>query len=108
MKVGFIGLGHMGAAMAGSLLRAGHEVTVYNRTPGKAQGLIDRGAHPAARVADACQGDAVITMLADDGAVEDVVFGKDGVLQCLGEHTIHASMSTISVALCERLADAHA
>ena len=108
MKVGFIGLGHMGAAMAGSLLQAGHEVTVYNRTPSKAQGLIDRGAHLAARVVDACQDDAVITMLADDGAVEGVVFGEGGVLQSLGKRTIHVSMSTISVALCERLADVHA
>jgi 3-hydroxyisobutyrate dehydrogenase-like beta-hydroxyacid dehydrogenase len=50
MKVGFIGLGHMGAAMAGSLRRAGHEVTVYNRTPSKAQKLVDQGARRAARV----------------------------------------------------------
>jgi 3-hydroxyisobutyrate dehydrogenase-like beta-hydroxyacid dehydrogenase len=98
----------MGTAMAGSLLRAGHEVAVYNRTPGKAQTLIDQGAYSAARVADACQGDAVITMLADDDAIEDVVFGVGGVLQSLGQGTIHVSMSTISVALCERLADAHA
>jgi 3-hydroxyisobutyrate dehydrogenase-like beta-hydroxyacid dehydrogenase len=108
IKVGFIGLGHMGAAMAENLLQAGHEVTVHNRTPSKAQGLIDRGAHLAARVADACQGDAVITMLADDSAVEGVVFGEGGVLQSLGKHAIHVSMSTISVALSERLAAAHA
>jgi 3-hydroxyisobutyrate dehydrogenase-like beta-hydroxyacid dehydrogenase len=108
MKVGFIGLGHMGAAMAASLLRAGHEVTVYNRTPGKARELIDRGARLAARVADACRGDAVITMLADDAAVEDVLFGETGVLQSLDKRTIHVSMSTISVALGERLADVHA
>jgi 3-hydroxyisobutyrate dehydrogenase-like beta-hydroxyacid dehydrogenase len=108
MKVGFIGLGHMGAAMAGRLLQAGHEVTVYNRTPGKAQELIDRGARPAAQIADACRGDAVITMLADDDAVEGVVFGERGLLRNLGERAIHVSMSTISVALCERLADAHA
>jgi 3-hydroxyisobutyrate dehydrogenase-like beta-hydroxyacid dehydrogenase len=108
MKVGFIGLGHMGAAMAGSLLEAGHEVTVYNRTPSKARGLIDRGAHLAACVADACQGDAVITMLADDDAVEGIVFGESGVLRSLGERTIHVSMSTISVAMGEWLADGHA
>jgi 3-hydroxyisobutyrate dehydrogenase-like beta-hydroxyacid dehydrogenase len=108
MKVGFIGLGRMGAAMAGSLLQAGHEVTVYNRTPSKAQDLVDRGARPAARLPEACQGDAVITMLADDGAVEEVVCGDRGVLQNLGQRTIHVSMSTISVALCERLADRHA
>jgi 3-hydroxyisobutyrate dehydrogenase-like beta-hydroxyacid dehydrogenase len=108
MKVGFIGLGRMGTAMVARLLQAGHEVTVYNRTPSKAQGMIDRGAHLAARVADACQGDAVITMLANDDAVEDVVLGESGVLQSLGRRTIHVSMSTISVALCERLADVHA
>ena len=108
MKVGFIGLGRMGAAMAGNLLRAGHDLTVYNRTPSKAQALIDRGARLAARVADACRGDAVITMLADDDAVEGVVFGEEGVLRSLGGRTIHVSMSTISVALCGRLADLHA
>jgi 3-hydroxyisobutyrate dehydrogenase-like beta-hydroxyacid dehydrogenase len=59
-------------------------------------------------VSDACQGDVVITMLADDGAVEDVVFDPRGVLPNLGNRTIHVSMSTISVAFCERLADAHA
>src|SRR6516225_9192865 len=98
----------MGAAMAGSLLRAGHDVTVYNRTPGKAQGLIDRGAHQAARVADACRDDVVITMLADDDAVGGVVFGEDGALKSLDRGAVHVSMSTIGVALCERLADAHA
>lgn len=108
MKVGFIGLGRMGTAMVRRLLQAGHEVTVYNRTPSKAQGMIEQGAHLAARVADACQGDAVITMLANDDAVEDVVLGESGVLQSLGRRTIHVSMSTISVALCERLADVHA
>ncbi len=108
MKVGFIGLGHMGAAMAARLIQAGHEVTVYNRTPGKAQPLLDQGACLAATVADACRGEALLTMLADDNAVEAVVFGEGGVFQSLGQETIHVSMSTISVALSERLAAAHA
>src|SRR6266403_3364869 len=108
MKVGFIGLGHIGAGMATSLLRAGHDTTVYNRTPGKVQALVEQGAHAAARVADACRGDAVVTMLADDAAVEAVVFGEGGVLRSLGKGAIHISMSTISVALSERLAAAHA
>jgi 3-hydroxyisobutyrate dehydrogenase-like beta-hydroxyacid dehydrogenase len=108
VNVGFIGLGQMGAAMAGSLLRAGHDVTVYNRTQGKAQGLVDRGAHLAARVADACCSDAVITMLADDDAVQAAVFGEGGVLGSLARGAVHVSMSTISLALCERLAEAHA
>ena len=108
MKVGFIGLGHMGAGMAANLLRAGHEVTVYNRTLGKERALVEQGAHAAGRVADACQGEAVVTMLADDRAVEGVVFGDQGVIGSLGPGAIHLSMSTISVALSERLARAHA
>jgi 3-hydroxyisobutyrate dehydrogenase-like beta-hydroxyacid dehydrogenase len=108
MNVGFIGLGRMGAAMAGSLLRAGHDVTVYNRTSSKAQGLVDRGAHLAENLADACRGHAVITMLADDAAVQAVVFDQGGVLQSMDAGTLHVSMSTIGVALCERIAEAHA
>src|SRR2546422_7969337 len=108
MKVGFIGLGHMGIGMAANLLRAGHEVTVYNRTPGKAQGLVAQGARAAAGVADACGGDAVVTMLADDGAVEGAGFGEKSVIGSLGKGANHVSMSTISVALSERLTAAHA
>src|SRR5438132_1463778 len=108
MDVGFIGLGHMGAGMAANLLRAGHRVTVYNRTPSRARPLVEQGARAATRVRDACGGDAVITMLADDASVEAVVFGDDGMIRALREGAIHISMSTISVALSERLATAHA
>lgn len=108
MRVGLIGLGNMGHGMAASLLRAGHEVTVHNRTPGKEQALVEQGAHPAAQVADACRGDAVITMLADDAAVEAVVFGDQKLLASLAPGAIHVSMSTIGIALSERLAAAHA
>ncbi len=108
MKVGFIGLGHMGAGMAGNLLKAGHEVTVYNRTRAKAEALVRRGATEAATIADACRGDAVFTMLANDDAVEAVVFGEHGILESLPAGAIHISSSTISVGLAERLAAAHA
>ena len=108
MIVGFIGLGRMGAGMAANLLKAGHHVTVYNRTPGKTADLIALGAKAATRVADACRGEAVITMLANDDAVESVAFGKDGIVQSLSAGAIHISSSTISVALSERLAQAHA
>ena len=108
MKVGFIGLGQMGSGMAANLLKAGHEVTVFNRTTGKMKALLEQGALPAARVADACRGDAVITMLANDDVLESVVFGVEGVISNLGKGAIHISMSTISVALSERLAAAHA
>jgi 3-hydroxyisobutyrate dehydrogenase-like beta-hydroxyacid dehydrogenase len=107
MKVGFIGLGNMGRGIAANLLRAGHEVTVYNRTPGKAQDLVRQGARVAAGIAEACEGDAVITMLADDSAVEAVVFGERGVLSSLATGAIHISMSTISVECSERLTAAH-
>ena len=97
----------MGAGMAANLLRAGHRVTVYNRTPSRARPLVEQGARAATRVRDACGGDAVITMLADDASVEAVVFGND-MIRALREGAIHISMSTISVALSERLATAHA
>jgi 3-hydroxyisobutyrate dehydrogenase-like beta-hydroxyacid dehydrogenase len=108
MKVGFIGLGHMGAGMAASLLKAGHDVTVYNRTRTKVDALVARGAKAASSVSNACRGDAVITMLADDDAVERVVFGDAGIIGSLPAGAIHISSSTISVALSGRLTAAHA
>jgi 3-hydroxyisobutyrate dehydrogenase-like beta-hydroxyacid dehydrogenase len=94
--------------MASNLLKAGHHVTVYNRTPAKAEALIAQGAQIATSIAEACRGDAVITMLANDKAVESVVLGRDGVLASLRPGAVHVSSSTISVALSRRLADAHA
>lgn len=108
MKVGFIGLGNMGAGMAMNLLKAGHELTVYNRTPTKAKALVERGAQSAANVAEACRGDVVITMLADDHAVESVAFSEAGAIASLRPDAIHISSSTISVALAEKLTAAHA
>ena len=107
MKVGFIGLGRMGAGMAANLLKAGHEVTVYNRSPAKAAALAAQGAKVAVNIADASRGDAVMTMLANDQAVEDVVFGDGGVIETLAPGAIHISSSTISVVLAERLTLAH-
>jgi 3-hydroxyisobutyrate dehydrogenase-like beta-hydroxyacid dehydrogenase len=107
MKVGFIGLGHMGSGMAASLLRAGFEVTVYNRNPDRAKPLVEQGARAAAQVADACHGDVVITMLADDAAVEGVAFSDNGIIASLKHGAIHISMSTISVALSAKLTEAH-
>ena len=98
----------MGAGMAANLVRAGHEVAVYNRSPDKAAPLVALGASAAGKVVDACRGDALITMLADDQAVESVAFGHEGVLRNLAAGAIHISMSTISVELSERLAATHA
>src|SRR5437879_11755349 len=98
MRVGFIGLGHMGAGMAANLLRAGHEVTVYNRTRKRAEALVEQGAHAADRVADACRGDVVVTLLADDAAAEGVAFGEDCMIEAPGRGAIHVAMSTSGVA----------
>ncbi len=108
MKVGFIGLGKMGSGMAANLLKAGHEVTVYNRTAARMAPLVDQGAKRATRPAEACRGEAVITMLADDNAVSAMAFGAEGIIGNLGKGAVHISMSTISVALSGRLAAAHA
>jgi 3-hydroxyisobutyrate dehydrogenase-like beta-hydroxyacid dehydrogenase len=98
----------MGTGMATNLVRTGHEVTVFNRTAAKTDALVAEGARRAASVADACRGDLVITMLADDAALEEVSFGAGGIVESLAAGAIHMSSSTISVALSERLSDAHA
>jgi 3-hydroxyisobutyrate dehydrogenase-like beta-hydroxyacid dehydrogenase len=108
MNIGFIGLGNMGHGMATNLLKAGHQITVYNRSPGKAEALVQQGATAAASVAEAGTGEVVFTMLADDTAVEDVAFGANGILASLAPGATHVSSSTISVALSERLTAAHA
>ena len=105
--VGFIGLGNMGSAMATRLLEAGFDVTVYNRSPGKAEALAARGATVAATVAQACAGDVVFTMLANDDALDAVVTGEGGVLATLRDGATHISSSTISAALSKRLTAAH-
>jgi 3-hydroxyisobutyrate dehydrogenase-like beta-hydroxyacid dehydrogenase len=108
MKTGFIGLGRMGSAMAANLVKAAHDVTVFNRSAEKRRALLELGALEATRVADACRGEVVATMLADDAAVADVAFAPDGIVANLAEGAIHLSMSTISVGLSKILAQAHA
>src|SRR5262245_12339442 len=104
MNLGVIGLGMMGGAMARNLLRAGHRVTVWNRTADRAEELRAEGALIAEVPAGAGKGEAVITCLADDGAVEAVVFGENGLAGALADGCIHISMSTLSLALTGRLA----
>lgn len=108
MKVGFVGLGNMGTGMARNLLRMGQQLTVYNRTRSHAEALASAGAVVGDSPGRAASGaEVVITMLADDHAVESVVFGRDNILESLPANAIHVSMSTISVALSRRLAAAH-
>ncbi len=108
MKIAFIGLGNMGTAMARNLLRAGHELTVWNRTPAKAEPLKAEGAKVAQSAGDAAKtAEVVITMLADDHAVESAVLYSGGVLENLPRGATHISMSTISIVLSKRLAEEH-
>lgn len=106
MRIGFIGLGQMGAGMAANLVKAGHDVTVYNRTKSKTEPLAKDGATAAARVAEASKADFVFTMLSDDRA-EEAAFGEGGMLANLPKGGTHISSSTISVALSARLTKAH-
>lgn len=109
MKIAFLGLGKMGAAMALNLLRAGHHVTVYNRSRGKAEALISAGAQVAASAAEACRDvEAALSMLADDAAAEHIALGENGAAEGLAQGAAHISCSTISTALARKLAHAHA
>lgn len=98
----------MGTGMARNLLRAGHAVAVYNRSREKAEALAADGARVADTPADACRGaEAVMTMVADDHALEQVVFGSDGIAAVMKGHCVHLSHSTISTALARRLTTEH-
>jgi 3-hydroxyisobutyrate dehydrogenase-like beta-hydroxyacid dehydrogenase len=108
MRIGFIGLGSMGSHIASNLIKAKHQVTVYNRTRSRAEELQPLGAKVAGSAGEAASdAEAVITMLADDRAVEEVVFTHDKAIDALPAGAVHISMSTISVALSQRLAEAH-
>ncbi len=106
MDLGFIGLGQMGSAIALNLVKAGHRLVVWNRSAEKVEPLVRAGSRRAANPAECADGEIVVTMLADDRAVERVVFGEDGLLAAR-KPALHVSMSTISVALAERLVIAH-
>lgn len=98
----------MGSGMARNLLRAGHQVTVHNRNRKRAEALAAAGARVADSPADACRGAAaVVTMLADDRAVEQVVLGENGIAASLPSQGIHVSCSTIGIALAKRLTTQH-
>jgi 3-hydroxyisobutyrate dehydrogenase-like beta-hydroxyacid dehydrogenase len=106
MKVGFIGLGRMGAGVAANLLKGGHELVAWNRSPGPVETLAAQGAGPAASPAEAFDADAVFSMLSDDRAVESAVL-ESGALEAARPGCIHVNLATISVALAEGLEAAH-
>jgi len=107
MKVGFIGLGMMGRAMAQHLIRGGHDVTVYNRTVGPAQELAKEGAAIAHNAEEACHGEVVFSMLADDAALQEVMI-ESGIIARLSENVVHVCMATISVPMARELTRLHA
>ena len=108
MNIGFIGLGNMGSAMARNLIQAGHALTVYNRTRSRSETLAQEGAAIADTAGQAAaQAEIVITMVADDQALEEVVFSSHGIAAALPMGGLHVGMSTVSVAISRRLAEAH-
>jgi len=95
-KIGFLGLGEMGTPMAGRLLQAGHEVVVWNRSPERTAVLAKEGASVAASPAKAAAGrDVIITMLATPEALEQVLFGADGLAPALSPGQVLIDMSTV-------------
>lgn len=109
MKIAFLGLGHMGSEMARNLARSGQTLTVWNRSPARAEPLREAGATLAANPREAARGcEIVFTMLADDAALEEVLEGPNGLLAGLPAGALHVSMSTISVACASRTVERHA
>jgi len=108
MRIGFLGLGNMGAPIAANLAHAGHDVSIWNRTIDKARSLVEAGATLVANPkAVASRSDVVFTMLADDAALDSVLGGEHGALAGLKAGALHVSMSTIAVATADRIAAMH-
>ena len=109
MRIGFLGLGKMGTPMALRLLAAGHELSVWNRSEERTKPLIHEGAIAAATPAEAELGaGAVITMLPDDAAYEEVLFGIHRFIDALSPGLLHILCGNISAAFCGRLTVEHA
>lgn len=107
MRIGFIGLGNMGAGMAANLIKGGHTLTVWNRSAEAGKPLAELGATVAAKAADTANGAEVLhSMLANDAAVREVIL-DGGVLDALPKGAVHVNHATISVALARELIDAH-
>ena len=106
MKIGFIGLGRMGHHVAANLMKAGHQVTVWNRSPGPVEALAAKGAVAAKTPEDALQGDAVFSMLSNDQVMREL--GLAGpLLEKATKGLIHVNLATISVAFARELSAAH-
>lgn len=107
MKIGFLGLGNMGQAVAANLLKGGHELLVWNRSPDASQALVAQGATAVSEPAQAFAAEVVFSMLADDNALRAVLLDS-GLLKQLKGPLIHVNMATIAVTFAEELAGLHA
>jgi len=108
MKVGFVGLGNMGRAMAERVLGGGHDLTVYNRTADKAAPLAAAGATVGDSIAEAAAGrEVVISMLADDPALEQVSLGEGGLIGAMEARAIYVAMGTHGIEATRAIAAAH-
>ena len=108
VRVGFIGLGRMGQAMAARVLAAEHDLVVYNRSPEKVRELVKGGALPAETIAEACQDrEIVITMVTDDAALREVTLGAKGIKQSMPAGSVHLCMGTHGAAIIQQLAAVH-
>ncbi len=107
MQVGFLGVGRMGSAMAGNLLKAGHQVTAWDKVPASVERLASAGAKIAAKAEDVLGGDALISMLPNDDALRDVFI--DGDLLAHGrQSTVSINMGTVSLDCVDELTALHA
>lgn len=107
MELGFIGLGTMGAPMVLNLLKAGHQVRVWNRSPAPLEALVQAGAQAVDSPALAAHSEVLISMLGDDAAIRSVFIDAQA-LDGLAPGSVHVNMSTVSVALAKELAALHA
>lgn len=108
MKIGFIGLGRMGQAIAGRIKAAGHDLVVYNRSPEKTKELAAAGAKVASSIEEVCNGrEVVVSMLSDDAALEQVAFGSGGICESLAAGAIHMVMGTHGTAAIRSAVERH-
>lgn len=108
MRIGFIGLGNTGRATASNLLKAGHQLSVYSKTYEDVEEIVELGASYADSPRMAAVGSEIIfTMLPNDKAVEEAVFGMQGILNGMAKNSIHISMSAVSNDMAQKLAAVH-
>jgi len=108
MEIGFIGLGNLGLPIAENVLQKNQRLLVYNRTASKADPLVDKGAIRCNSIKELGQKcDIVFSVVSDDGALNDITKGDDGIAQNLKEHGVHISVSTILPVTAKELAQVH-